>query len=319
MPVPDRRAVLGRRALLTTAVAGSVIGLTGCDIRLASDAPHIPGIKKQAPPADQAALRQLLTSVENCITSARAESSAWAARLARLHTAQHSRLMQVMATQGMSPAPTATSSGAATPGSATPDPATSTSATPDSIVALPDAERAAAQQLGSLVDVSTRNLPMAAAVGVTQEAAAQLLGRGGVPAGGTVPKPVVVQAILPFLRAATYAFEVLIAKTPEKARQQAEATLTMLRATRASWEASLGTSVPAPPDGYTLPVQPTSDATRKQLAQRVLGDLIASCADQVTATRGDRGSFLGLTTVWADATAQSWKWGAQATPFPGLG
>lgn len=299
MPVPDRRAVLGRRALLATALAGSVVGLTGCGIRLEGDAPHIPGIKKQAPPADQAALRRLLTGVEDCLAAAQADSSAWAATLAHLHAAQRSRLMQVMATQGMTPAPTATD-------------------TATDLAALPDVEQAAAAQLGSYVDLSARNLPMAAAIGVTQQAAVQLLGHDTAPAGGTVPKAAQVHAILPSLRAATYAFEVLIAKTPEKSRKQAEATLTMLRATRASWEASLGKSVPAPPDGYTLPVPPTSDATRKQLAQRMLADLVANCADQVTATRGDHGSFVGLTTLWADATAQSWRWGTQPAPFPGL-
>lgn len=305
MPNAEQRAMVRRRAVLAAALGGSVAGLTGCGIRLESDAPHIPGVKKQGPPADQAVLRKVLHAVTGGATVAAAESSTWAKRLAKIHRAQRDRLTKVMATQGMTPSPAPTDDGSG-----------GTSDT--SLAPLDLFEHGAAGEMKLLAGLSTRNLPMAAAIVVTHAAAAQILGAPNNPSGATVPKAAVAQAILPSLRAATYAFEVIVAKTPLDARKKAEATLTVLRATRATWEASLGKDVPTSPDGFTLPVQPTSDARRNQLAQRVLTDLVSACAGQVTATRGDRGAFVGLTTLWADATAQLWEWGAKPTPFPGL-
>ncbi|MFC6707709.1 DUF4439 domain-containing protein [Flexivirga alba] len=300
MPNADQRAMLGRRALLAAVLTGSVAGLAGCGIRMEGDAPHIPGIQKQGPPPDQATLRVLVTSIDTAISAA--GHSAWETTLAGVHRAQRTRLLAVMATQGMTPAATT-----AQPTGPAVDPG-----------AMFRFEQAGARAIGSLMTLSARNLPMAAAIAVTQNAGAALLGHRVAVNGGVVPKPAVVQAILPSLRAAIYAFEVIIAKTPLKARKRAEATLTGLHAVRATWEASLGKDLPTSPDGFTLPVQPTTNARRQQLAQLVLTDLVDACAGQVTATRSDRGGFIGLTTLWADSTAQLWQWGAKPTPFPGL-
>lgn len=302
MPNAEHRAALRRRTVLAAVFTGSVAGLTGCGIRMESDAPHIPGIKKQGPPADQAVLRKVWKQLDTAIEIAAPESSAWAEKLATIHRAQRARLTQVMATQGM------------TPPAHTPRP------TGPNVDLAPfyQVEREAAAQAGSYVTLSTRNLPMTAAITVTANAGATMLGHGIRVTGGTVPKMPVVQAILPSLRAAIYALEVIIAKTPLDARKRAQTTLTTLQATRATWEASLGKDVPTSPDGFTLPINPTTDAARQKLAQRVLHDLSTACADQVTATRGDGGAFIGLTTLWSDATAQLWTWGATPTPFPGL-
>lgn len=304
MPNAEHRAVVRRRAVLAAALASSVATLSGCGIRLESDAPHIPGIKKQGPPADQKTLERLFFMLRKTATAAGSapRSEKWAGKLEAVHLAQATRLTEVMSTQGMKvPIYHDSSTGAS-----------------GDLVDYQSAERINARQIGSLAGLTTRNLPMAAAIGVTQNAAAQILGGYVEPSGGTVPKADQVTAILPSLRAAIYAFEEIIAKTPLKQRKTAERTLTALRATRATWEASLGKEVPASPDGFVLPVQPTTDARRHQLARRVLSDLIDACAGQAVATRGDRGAFIGLTTLWADATAQSWRWGAKPVPFPGL-
>lgn len=308
MPNAEQRAVLRRRAFLTAVLAGSTLGLTGCSIRLESDAPHIPGIKEAGPPADQPILRTLLTGVETSAGLAAADTSAWAAKLARMHRAQQSRLIAVMATQGMTPSPTAASSTSPSAGS-------SPTSTPVTLVA---SESAAAGNVGSIVGLTARNLPMAAAICVTHSAAEQVLGHPVAQTGAGVPKQAVIQAVLPTLRAAVYALEVIVAKTPPKSRKLATATLTPLEATRASWEAALGADVPPPSSGYALAVQPDTDAARRQLAQRVLADVAASCADQTTTTRTDLGSFLGVAALWADVTAQLWEWGAVPAPFPGL-
>jgi hypothetical protein len=306
MPNAEQRADLRRRTVLGAALGGAVVALTGCGIRLERDAPHIPGIKTQGPPADQAVLRTLLTQVEATITAATLSSSSWAKSLAHIHRAQRSRLIQVMATQGMTPAPTPTA------------PASTGTASPPAHLPLAAEEQHLAVRIGSLSAVSARNLPMAAAIGVTHSAAAQVLGKTVDIAGGAVPKTAEAAAILPSLQAAVYAFEVIVAKTPLHSRNQAEATLEALRPTRSAWEAALGDRAPLQPDGYALPVQPTTTAARTQLALRVLTDLIDACAGQVAATRGDRPSFLGLTILWSDATAQLWRWGDAPAPFPGL-
>lgn len=302
MPKAEDRATLRRRSVLAAALLGSVTTLSGCGIRLASDAPHIPGIKEQGPPADQAVLRGLWSQLDTAIDATTADTSGWAKKLGALHRLQRTRLTQVMATQGMTPPPH------------TPQP-TGPSVDPGALVSF---EQEGARRVGSYVNLSTRNLPMAAAIAVTENAGATMLGHGIVVTGGTLPKPVVVKAILPELRAATYALEVIIAKTALNARTRAAETLTMLHATRATWEASLGEALPTAPDAYALPTNPTTDATRQQLAQHVLSDLIDACAGQVTATKGDPGAFIGLTTLWADTTAQLWKWAATPVPFPGL-
>lgn len=304
MPNAEHRAMVRRRAVLAAALAGSVVTLSGCGIRLESDAPHIPGFKKQGPPADQKALERLLFMLRKTATAAESAppSDTWAGKLEAMHLAQAKRLTEVMSTQGME-VPTYHHSSSGANGD---------------LVDYKSAERINARQIGSLAGLTTRNLPMAASIAVTQNAAAQILGGYAEPSGGSVPKADQVKAILPSLRAAIYAFEEIIAKTPLEQRKRAEATLTALRATRATWEASLGKDVPVAPDGFTLPVQPTTDAHRRTLAQRVLGDLVDACAGQVVATRSDRGAFIGLTTLWADATAQLWRWGAKPAPFPGL-
>lgn len=305
MSRPEQRAATPRRAVLGAGLAGSVLGLTGCGIRVEKGAPKIPGIKTQAPPADQAVLRRVLTNVQDAAASASRSSFTWAPALARIHRAQHRRLLQVMATQGMTPTPTPS--------------ATSTRVLAVEPTPLPALEEHQASQLGDLVDLTTRNLPMAAAIGVTHAAAAQLLGKPATPSGDTVPRPTQVPAaVLPSLQAAIYAFEVIVAKTPLDTRKKAQATLSSLLPTRAAWEAALGDAAPAQPDGYTLPVQPTTKAKRAELAQVVLTDLIEACAGQVSATRGDRASFIGLTGLWGTGTAQLWRWGATPTPFPGL-
>lgn len=305
MPTAQQRAAVRRRAVLAIALTGSVAALTGCGIRMESDAPHIPGVKKQGPPADQAVLRKVLKTVAAGAALAATESSTWAERLAKVHRAQRDRLTKVMATQGMTPSPAPTAGNGGT-------------VSDTSLVPLDQFEHGAAGEMKLLVGLSTRNLPMAAAIAVTHAAAAQVLGAPDNPSGVTAPKTAAVEAILPSLRAAVYALEVIIAKTPLADRKKAEATLTTLRATRAIWEASLGKDVPPSPDGFTLPLQPTTAARRQKLAQRVLTDLIDACAGQVIATRGDRGAFIGLTTLWSDATAQLWLWGAKPVPFPGL-
>lgn len=302
MPEAEQRTTLRRRALLVAALAGSLAGLTSCGIRLESDAPHIPGLKEEGPPADQAVLRTVLTTVETAVRAATGDSAPWATKLARVHAAQRTRLVAVMATQGMTPAPTPTVS-----------PATTVSA-----VALPTFEAGAARDIGALAGLTTRNLPMAAAIGVTHHAAASVLGRTVRVAGGSVPKPPQAAAILPSLQAATYALEMIVAKTPLKSRKRAETTVATLHAARAAWQASLGNDAPLQPDGYSLPVQPTTDASRTKLARLVLTDLQDACAEQVAATRDDRASFIGLTDLWADATTQLWLWGGPPTAFPGL-
>ncbi|WP_446665520.1 DUF4439 domain-containing protein [Flexivirga sp. B27] len=310
MPNAPHRATVRRRAILAAALAGSLGSLTGCGIRLESDAPHIPGIKTQGPPPDQKSLRRLQDELDAAIRAAsktsssesKSESSAWAGKLATLHRTQRRRLAAVMATQGMTPVSTA-----------------SPSSRPNTDLGpLHSVEQEAARGIGSLASLSARNLPMAASIVVTQSAGADLLGHPAESSGGKPPNADQVTAILPSLRAAIYAFEEIIAKTPLKDRKRAEATLTPLRATRATWEASLGKDVPQSPDGFALPVQPTTDARRRTLAQRVLTDLIDACAGQVVATRADRSAFVGLTALWADATAQLWRWGATPTAFPGL-
>lgn len=307
MSRPVQRTSTPRRAVLATALAGSVLGLTGCGIRLEKGAPKIPGLKAQAPPADQAVLRTVLTNLEAAIMSAHHDDATWAARLAKIHTTQRTRLTKVMATQGMTPLP-ARQKGKGSGAVSDTEP-----------LPLGVFEQRTAQGIGRLCGLTARNLPMAAAIGVTHGVAAQLLGKPADPAGDTVPEPAKVPvAILPSLQATIYAFEMIVAKTPLDSRKKAEATLAALRPTRSAWEAALGDAAPAQPDGYALPVQPTTDAKRTKLAHLVLTDLIDACAGQVVSTRGDRGSFIGLTDLWIAATAQLWRWDATPTPFPGL-
>ncbi|RNI23035.1 DUF4439 domain-containing protein [Flexivirga caeni] len=299
MPPDERRAHLRRRTVLSAAVAAAAaFGLTGCDIRLKKGAPHVPGIKTQSPPPDQPVLRQLLLQLDMAAHLQAKGKPALSQSLTRMHRAQRTRLIAVMATQGMTPAPQPTSAASPAP--------------------LGLFEAGAAQGVGTLASLTARNLPMAAAIGVTFGAAAQMLGTAQPTPNPTVPKPAETTAILPALQAAIYAFEVIVAKTPVTARARAKATLTALSPTRSAWEAALGTNAPGQPDGYALPVQPTTDAVRRQLAQQVLTDLADACAGQIAATRGDAGSFLAVVHLWTDATAQLWRWGATPSAFPGL-
>ncbi len=289
--------MLRRRALLAGAAGASLLALAGCGIRLERDAPHIPGLKTAGPPADQAALQGLLDVTTAAQAVAAADKAAWGPRLAAIHGQQVTRLTQVMATQGM------------TVRSATTSPVGS---------GMLPAEQAGVARLASIASTTSGNLPMAAAVVVSQAAACRVLGTPARFSGQELPDQQVLLAVLPALRTATYGFEVLAAKTPLKERKDAAAALQTLAAARSEWEAAAGSAAPAEPPGYALPVAPTTPDNRRALARRLLGDVATTAASQVDGVRGRASQLAGLAQVWSDAVGLGWQWGSAPTAFPGL-
>lgn len=314
--VPQRQT--SRRAFLLAAAGATAIGLTGCDIRLKKNAPDIPGIATQGPPANQAALLALLAGARAATAGSVPKSTSWVLQLATMHRTQVTKLEAVMASEGI--VVPATSVAASGPASSTSAPTSSTAVTELSTAQLLTIEKAGltASLLSEASKLTTSDLPMGAAVLATRVAATRVLGSPTTIAPQAAPPTTAVVAVLPNLRAAVYGLETIIAKTPENARSRAQATLTVLYAARSSYEAAAAGAAPVEPPGYDLPIQPTTDTARSRLAQQLLGTLVTTIASQVGQTHHQPAQFAGLVQLWGDVTGLSWQWGSSPTAFPGL-
>ncbi|NHN54287.1 hypothetical protein G9U51_00620 [Calidifontibacter sp. DB0510] len=292
-------APLARRTVL----AGGILALAGCGVRLERSAPRIPGIPTQGPPPDGELLLATIDRLNRAATTVGAAASPWGTRLASVHLTQSRKVIEVAASQGVrvpTSAPTLPSTDGATPLAVE-----SEGATPAVVRAIAGAEPAI--------------MPMLLVIAATQAAGSSLL--GAPPAAD--PAPVsgsVANALLTPVRRATYAVEVAIAKTPLAQRTTLRALLTMLYAERSRIEVAAGAKAPAPPTAFSLPVAADTPQRRTQLVQRVLADVVQACG-HATGTRdglGGADGAVGLVRTWGVFLSAAWTAGVAPAAFPGL-
>lgn len=221
-----------------------------------------------------------------------------------MHRDQASRLVQVMASDGITPAPTATSS------------ATAPSASSSTAVA--EAELAAVNPT-ALQDARASdpaNTSMFCALLASHLAAASVLGLAPN-WDGPLPDQQLAVALVPAVRRAVYALEVIAAQTPVKERPLVSTSVVTLTATRSRLEAVVGTNAPAPLS-YQLPIAPITAANRSALGRSVLADLTQVAARATAANHESVDAVRTLVRVWGEFTALAWRWGVPVTAFPGL-
>lgn len=336
---------MSRRALVASLSAAAGLSLTGCGVRLERDAPQVPGLRTQDPPADQDTLLATLGALQRLVRTAESTDQAlspWVGPLLTMHRSQVSRLVDVMAGLGIdvpsvagsssrppAPAPSTTPSGSGTspapPSGAqdTPPPTTttrssaSTSLAPD-VAALARAEQdvPASAGLGAAWSAEPANRAMLLALGVTRHAAVRVLGARPAMAYGSVPAAPSAAPLAQAIRPAVYGFEVIAARTPTDQRALVTSTLGWLYGARSALDAAL--EDPARPS-YRLPVQVTDQASARRLAQTLLGSVARAAASQVTPTAAQGQARRDwLVRVWSLAAADGWQWGTPPEPFPGL-
>lgn len=298
-PTPARRAVLGALAL------GAVGSVGGCSIRTERDAPAIPGIKTQSPPADSTALSAALSASQVLAALAARTPAPWGPRLAAMHREQARRLVEVMTSVGISPAASAPSS--------TDAPAMASTG------ALGVAEfgqvNPSALQYARASDPS--NTPMFCSLLASYTAAATVLGRTH-DSQVVVPDQQLAVTLLPAVRRAVYSLEVVAAQTPPKDRDLVTSSVVSLAATRSRLEAAAGAQAPSAPLSYQLQIAPSTAARRTALSQAVLTDLTQAAARATATNRGSTDAARALVREWGEAAALGWRWGVPMTPFPGL-
>lgn len=298
-PTPARRAVLGALAL------GSVGSLAGCSIRLERGAPAIPGIKTQSPPADTAAFSAALAASQGLTAIAMTAAAPWGSRLTTMHREQATRLVRVMASDGIKPAQSTSSSTSAPSAGST--------------AALGMAELAAvnptALQYARVSDPA--NTSMFCSLLASHVAAASVLG----PSPnwhGLLPDLQLALALVPATRRAVYALEVIAAQTPLQERPLVSSAVVTLAATRSRLEAVAGGKAPPAPLSYQLPITPTDAASRSALGRSVLTDLTKTAARATASNHRSVDEVRALVREWGEFTALGWQWGVPMTAFPGL-
>lgn len=282
-------------------------GLTACSIRLESDAPAIPGIPTQGPPADTSALQATVRSRESALSLLRQPSKGLQTALKPAYSTQLTRLQAVMASAGM---PEAT-------------PLTTTPTT--STVGFETFIRGelSAATFARIAGVGTTYLSMLASVSALDAAVALspqgLASAGPAPAWPTAAVPsAVAVGLLPAVREAVYGLEVIAAKTALTGRALVTGTLHTMYPIRAQLEAVAGDAAPPLHSTYLLGPEPRTDQARTTLGRRLLTAVVAACAGQAVATKGSADQVGALLQVWGTVLTTSWTWGVAPVAFPGL-
>ena len=324
-PSPNRRTVL---------LAATALPLAACGIRLERDAPPIPGVPTATAHPDTDVVQDTIGRLRALAAALQqADPHAWTGPLARLHTAQADRLVRLAASIGItsppaSPTPTAPSSTAtsSTSISSAPSPtssrtkaATPSSSSSSTVTVYPAAHLESAEvtlpRLDAIARASDPNRPALMATLASHRAGARLLGADlAAAAAGLEPKS--AATVLTPVRTATYAAEVLVAKTDVKKRTALAALLTHLYAERMRLSSDAGSQAPAEQLSYTLPNGADDPARARETMGKLLATCVqaaASCADAATTPTTGR-----LVQVWGDLVALAWSWGSEPTTFLGL-
>lgn len=295
-----------RRAVLVGVALAGVGSVSACSVRLQRDAPAIPGIKTQGPPPDAAAFHAALASSQGLLNIAVTGPKPWGPRLTVMHRQQVGRLLAVMRSDGISPPMPSAS------------PSTSR-ATSTSTVALGRAEFLGVdtQSLRNVRSSTPTNTAMFAALLASYAAAATVV--GPTPAWAELqPAQAMAVALIPAVRRAVYALEVIAARTPDKDRYLVGSSVLIMSAQRSRLEEAAGSSAPPAPLSYRLPTAPVSPATNSALARTVLAAVSQAAARSVDAHHESVDVVRAVVREWAEPTALSWRWGAPLAPFPGL-
>ncbi len=290
-----------RRSVLTVAAVAGAVTLAGCGIRRESDAPRLPGLATPAPPADRATLLAALSAERMLHAASLTAGAGWPARLAPVHAAQATRLVQVLASEGVTvPAE---------------PPSDATRGTAPRL-ALFEARQVSTAICADAARASATNLPTLVGLLAVHAAAATAL--GGPPTWADAATSRVGVALVPSVRAAVYTLEVVAARTPQAQRPLVRATLSTMYAARSRVEGAAGDSAPAAPLGYRLAARPDSPAGRAELGRVALDGVVQACAAHAGVTRGSPADVRALAREWGGALDLAWRWGRPVAAFPGL-
>lgn len=278
----------------------AISGVSACSVRRERDAPEVPGIEPQGPPADQSALLQALCSARIVAAASASSPQPWGPKFAAMHRAQIVRLTGVIATDGITAPPTSLPHGVST-------------------VELGRLEMA---QLGSpawsgAATAIRENAAMLAALLAASGAAGLTLGTA-YPDLGRVPSAKICADLLPSVRCAAYALEVIAARTPLEGRSLPAASVLAMSAARSRLEQGAAGAAPPAVQSYRLPTRPDSPTQRSLLARQVLSDVVRTAARTAANTRGSVPDLKGVSREWSQALSLSWRWGATPEAFPGL-
>ncbi|MDQ2849901.1 MAG: hypothetical protein M3Y49_04055 [Actinomycetota bacterium] len=295
-----------RRAVLVGVALAGVGSVSACSVRLQRDAPAIPGIRTQGPPPDTAAFHAALASSLGLQNIAVTEPKPWGPRLTVMHRQQVTRLLAVMRSNGISP-----SMPSASP-SASPSTSTSTAA-----LGYAEFLGVDTQALQNVRSSTPTNTAMFAALLASYTAAATVV--GPAPAWvGLQPTQGMAVTLIPAVRRAVYALEIIAARTPDKDRYLVGSSVLIMSAQRSRLEKAAGASAPPAPLSYRLPIAPINPATSSALARTVLAAVSQAAARSVDAHHGSVDVVRAVVREWAEPTALGWRWGAPLAPFPGL-
>ncbi len=294
-------ATHSRRIVLSGLAVAAVAGTSACSVRRERDAPKLPGIEPQGPPADQAALLQALAGARTLAMTAASSAPPWGPKLAVMHRAQVARLTGVIATDGIT-APRA--------------PLQTDDASMVGLGQLESAQLSPSAWAGAASAIP-HNAAMLTALLAASGAAGLTLGVA-YPDPGRTPTAKICAELLAPVRLAVYALEVIVARTPLKDRSLPAASVLAMSATRSRLEQGAGGAAPPAAQSYRLQTRPDSAAQRSLLARQVLSDVVHAAARNVPGTRGSVPSLKGVSREWAEALSLSWRWGVTPVAFPGL-
>lgn len=314
-----RRDVLGMALL-----AAGGLALTGCGIRLESDAPRVPLLPTRTPGPDEVALGDARARLLRLQASLTGDASPAATTAIRLHTEQLAVITAALSQLG---APAATASATASGTSSAAGTGTSTgagtgTAATSSISTASDAdaarleEQAATTTAAALATATSAYLPMLTSLTAAHHRIAQLFGAPALP----VPTPPAFDEASTLLRtvaAARYGLEVAVVRARghrdaiETARRSVEGWL------RGLTLAAAGSGVGADA-GYALPFAVTDDASATRLAAHLLSTVTTGAGRAFAGAEHDPtlASYLTRLTVESDRLATGF--GSPVSAFPGL-
>lgn len=295
-PLPTRRVMLA--ALAATAVP--VLG--GCSVRVEKDAPRVPGIRPQGPPADQATLLLALSGARSLVATSSSAPGPWGPKLLTLHRAQVARLLGVVATNGIT---------------APPDPSPSPTGVTATALGALEAKHLNPTAWAGAASANPDNAAMLAALLATNAAAATTLETPPSWPLRASSAPICI-ALLPSVRTAVYALQVIAARTPAGDRSLVTTTVQVMSAARSRLEQGAGRAAPPSAQTYPLPTDPDTQGNRYLLARQVLTGVVDAAARTVPTTRGSVPDLKALTRESSDALSLSWRWGVRPEAFPGL-
>ncbi|MEU1289482.1 ferritin-like domain-containing protein [Kitasatospora sp. NPDC005856] len=170
-----------------------------------------------------------------------------------------------------------------------------------------------------LASVSASNALHAAALGDQTPITTPDAATGGTPATAAAAVPA-LQTALSAEHAAVYGYGVVGAHLPDDAqRADARTTHAAHQAQRDAWQRLLTTLTAAPTPaagGYQLPFAVTSPTDATKLAVHLETRLTTAYADLLTTVPAPY--RLPTATALRESTLRARRWGAPATPFPGI-